>query len=317
MKRPVLHTIILAAVVVLAGCAGGFSASPTSDATPDESARTATTDAGTVAFYISDQANAIGDFQQLEVTVTRVGIERAADEGGGWVEREVDDVTVDLTGLRGANATLVDEYDVPNGTYDKVFVHVDAVNATLENGEQVRVKLPSEKLQIKQEFTVGDDTQVDFVFDIAVHKAGNSGKYILKPVVSESGTDVPIERTDDEPENEGEDDDREDDDDRDDDDRENELNATVVGDVTPGENATLEVTLNGDPVSNATVRVDGVVVGTTAADGRVTVAVPRDDELEVKISNGESDAELEFEFDEEDSTSEARSPNALERVDRP
>ena len=129
------------------------------------------------------------------MTVTRVGFERAAADGGGWINREIGNATVDLTALQGANATLVDEFDIPNGTYGKVFVHISEVNATLQNGERIRVKLPSEKLQIQKEFTVGNDSQVRFVFDIAVHEAGNSGKYVLKPVISESGTDVPIEPT--------------------------------------------------------------------------------------------------------------------------
>jgi hypothetical protein len=55
------------------------------------------------------------------------------------------------------------------------------------------VKLPSGKLQVTTPFTIGPDTSVDFVFDITVKKAGNSRKYVLRPVVSESGTDVPID----------------------------------------------------------------------------------------------------------------------------
>jgi uncharacterized GH25 family protein len=283
MTRQALHAIVVASIVLLAGCAGGIANSPTPDTGQTDSAPA--TDAGTVAFYISDEENAIDDFRHLNVTVTRVGFERASADGGGWVEREVDNETVDLTELKGPNATLVDEYNVPNGTYSKVFIHVDEVNATLQNGQQVRVKLPSEKLQIQKEFTVENGSEANFVFDIAVHKAGNSGKYILKPVISESGTDVPIKSIDDA-------------------EREGELNVTVVGNVSQGEDATVEVTCNGQPVANATVTVNDEAVGTTDADGRITFEVPREEELEVDVTKADAEGELEIEFETEDEENE-------------
>lgn len=283
MTRQTLHAVVVASIVLLAGCAGGIANSPTPEAGQTNSSPS--TDAGTVAFYISDEENAIDDFRHLNVTVTHVGFERASANGGGWVEREVDNETVDLTELKGPNATLVDEYDVPNGTYSKVFVHVGEVNATLQNGQQVRVKLPSEKLQIEKEFAVENGSEANFVFDIAVHKAGNSGKYILKPVISESGTDVPIESIDDA-------------------EREDELNATFVGNVSQGENATVEVTRNGVPVANATVEVNDETVGTTDADGRITFGVPPEEDLEVDIRKTDAEGELEVEFETEDEDAE-------------
>lgn len=294
MARHSLRTLFVASVVVLAGCAGGVSdapGSPTADATdPDtastttadgnqtDTAPTAAADGGTVAFYLSDEKNAIGEFRHLNVTVTRVGFERRAADGGGWVEREVDNATVDLTKLQGANATLVDEYDLPNGAYGKVFVHVGEVDATLQNGEQVRVKLPSEKLQLTTEFTVDNSSAVDFVFDITVHEAGKSGKYVLKPVVGESGTDIPIEPAGDEERREG-------------------LSLQFVGDVSPGENVTVGVTRGGEAVANATVLVNGDEVGTTAADGRITVEVPREETVTVEAKQDDDQAELEVEFE--------------------
>ncbi len=163
--------------------------------TSEEPSPTTATTGGTVSFYISDEKNAIGDFRHLNVTISRVGFERTGGESGGWVEFSAGNTTLDLTTLQGENATLVNAYRLPNATYGKVFVHVSEVNATLENGEHVRVKLPSEKLQLNDNFTVTDGSEVNFVFDITVVKAGNSGKYVLKPVISESGTTVPIEPT--------------------------------------------------------------------------------------------------------------------------
>ena len=49
------------------------------------------------------------------------------------------------------------------------------------------VKLPSDKLQISKPFTVAVDGSVSFVFDITIIKTGQSGQYILKPQIGESG----------------------------------------------------------------------------------------------------------------------------------
>ncbi len=136
------------------------------------------------------------DFEHLNVTVTSVGFYEAG-ENGTWVERKVSSGTVvDLTELRGANASMLEQFELPNGTYDNVFVHVGEVDGTLTTGESVTVKLPGEKLHVNRNVTVGNGTETDFVFDISVHKAGNSGTYILKPVVTESGSEVPIEPVD-------------------------------------------------------------------------------------------------------------------------
>lgn len=301
-----IETLAVVAVVLVAGCAGATTGMTTRAPTDTTTATTATgaTDGGSVAFYISDERNAIGDFRNLTVTVTQVGFERTADAGGGWAERDVDNATVDLTELQGANATLIDRYDVPNGTFGTVFVYVGAVNATLDSGETVRVKLPSEKLHVQKRFTVGNGSDVEFVFDVTVHEAGESGKYVLRPVVSESGTDVPIEEV------------GEDRDGRDDDDGENAsegsgdrrahetdiaangtLAVELLGNVTRGENVTVAVTRAGDPVPNATVEVNDEVVGTTNDRGELVVSVPAREELEVRVSAGGGEAELEREFE--------------------
>lgn len=234
------------------------------------------------------------EFEFDEDGVSDADAENDADDGGDsddesegdteWIEHEVDSKTVDLTELQGDNATLLQNMSVPAGEYEKVFVHVEDVNGTLKSGEDVNVKLPSQKLHLNKDFTVDSESNVEFVFDITVFEAGNSGKYILKPVASESGTDVPIERVDD--------------------DGDANIEANFVGDVTAGENATVKVTQDGEPVENATIEVDDLdVTVTTDANGTATVQVPEDaEEFEVEASTeegsdyGEGEAELELEF---------------------
>jgi hypothetical protein len=396
MNRNALATILVAGLVLLAGCSSGFTGSP--DGTTEESALDGETTAeeiegetGTVNMYISDEQNAIEDFEHLNVTITRVGVKPAGDDSDGddaeedqegdddaedttaetategddgnettddanttesgetetetpdaedgsddeddsdeaddedesdeaddedesdeaddeddgtgeWREYEVDNRTVDLTELKGANATRLSSLEVPNGTYEKVFVYVSDVNGTLKDGSDQRVKLPSGKLQLNSEFTVGDGEEVDFVFDITAIKAGNSGKYILKPVISESGTDVEIDDVDER--DDDEEDEREDEEDRDDEregDRENALNASFDGNVTAGENATLSVTSDGEPVEGATVFVGGERAGMTDANGAYVIQVPDDaEELEVEVTHEDAEAEVEVELDEDD-----------------
>ena len=263
-----------------------------------ESADSSNSGQSSMDFYLSDEENAMDDFAHLNVTVTKVGLQRGG-ESGGWVEKDVDDRTVDLTTLPGANATKLGTFGVDNGTYTKVFVYVDGIDATLENGDSANVKLPSNKLQLNTEFTVGTGEDVDFVYDMSVFKAGKSGKYILKPVVSESGTgdEVPIQDVD---ERENESDESTDVD-------EVELNATFLGNVTAGENATVEVTRNGSAVENATVEVtqgiddETTETHTTGANGTVTVAVDANaTELTVEATVGDDEAEIEREFESDE-----------------
>ena len=405
MNRNALAAALVAGLVLLAGCSSGFTGS--SDGTTAESALDGETTAeeiegetGTVNMYISDEQNAIEDFEHLNVTITRVGMKPAGEEtddgedadddsdaddgdvnstdtddgtetttdtnttesvetGTGtpdaqngsdaedesdgetesdvddaeeaepddadeaaadaddddsdeWVEYAVDNRTVDLTELKGANATKLSSLNVSNGTYDKVFVYVSEVNGTLNDGSDQRVKLPSGKLQLTSEFTVGDGEAVDFVFDITAVKAGNSGKYILKPGISESGTDVEIDDVD---ERDDDDDERDDDGERGADerdaDRNVELNAIFDDDVAAGENATLRVSSDGDPVDGASVFVDDERVGTTDANGTYVIQVPDGaEELEVAVTHEGAETELEVELggDGEDDTEQSNEP---------
>lgn len=125
--------------------------------------------------------------------------ERADDteSESGWITREVNGTSVDLTELQGANATLLENFSVPSGEYTQVRLVVGEINATLTDGSDQEVKLPSERLKLNKPFTLGPNSSVDFVFDITVRKAGNSGKYVLQPVAGESGPDQEIERRDD------------------------------------------------------------------------------------------------------------------------
>lgn len=136
-------------------------------------------------------------------TETETTTEPEADDadGGqrGFSVIDLDGRTVDLTRLVGERASAVFEGDLPEGRYTKIELAVADVVGIVD-GEQVAVKVPSEKLQLTKPFTLTPNEPLDFVFDITVVRKGQGG-YNLLPVISESGvagedvavTEVPAE----------------------------------------------------------------------------------------------------------------------------
>lgn len=156
---------------------------------------------GNLVFLISDEVNAIGDFESLNVTIEKIGLQLDG-QSGRWVEFRPQVEEVDLTLLPGDEAQQIWRGDVPEGQYSKVFIKVASVSGVLkESGQTVEVKLPGQKLQISKSFQVTADTVTSFTYDLTVVATGSpqSGiKYILKPQVGQSGADHEPRRQDEE-----------------------------------------------------------------------------------------------------------------------
>ncbi len=121
--------------------------------------------------------NAIGDFGRLELTVAKVGFERAEGDadpaGGGYVEYAVEGRTVDLARLRGPHAVRVASFDVPPGTYRRAVAYVSRARGTLRDGTRVSVSLPDGPLAVARRVTVEEDGTTDAVsvgFDVVVRR---------------------------------------------------------------------------------------------------------------------------------------------------
>jgi hypothetical protein len=141
---------------------------------------------GNFAFLISDEPNAIGDFESLNVTISRVVLRAAGSVKP--LEFTPETKTVDLTQLQGEDYQEIWRGDVPAGQYSHVVIYVSEVIGELEStGISISVKLPSSRLQMSVSFEVTTDTVTSFTFDITVVKTGKSGKYNLKPQIGESG----------------------------------------------------------------------------------------------------------------------------------
>jgi len=193
-----LITVLAVLTMSMVGCTPASTSSEPPDISGIKSAAAGIE--GNFRFLISDEANAIEDFQHLYVTISKIALHKASDnasdnESSEWCILEAvsdpdsDNVTgLDLRPLTGANAVVLWNGNITAGTYDKAFIYVSNVTGILVNGDTAEVKLPSDKLQVSKPFDVGTET-VNFVYDITVVKAGNSGKYNLKPQIAESGAD--------------------------------------------------------------------------------------------------------------------------------
>jgi hypothetical protein len=147
---------------------------------------------GNFAFLISDEVNAIGDFESLYISISKIGL-KLGGESGQWVEFDPEVEQVNLTLLPGDETQEIWRGNVPEGEYTKVFIQVADVTGILkETGQTVEVILPSQKLQISISFQITAGSVTSFTYDLTVVATGNqqSGiKYILKPQVGESGTE--------------------------------------------------------------------------------------------------------------------------------
>ncbi|MDD5037753.1 MAG: DUF4382 domain-containing protein [Dehalococcoidales bacterium] len=179
IPRPLVWTAVAVVVLAIAGIWGIRPAvnPPTLVASPT----------GNFAFLISDEINDIGDFESLNVTISRVGLQ-SANSSGEWLEFTPETTTVDLTRLQGEQSQEIWRGDVPAGQYSQILIYVSEVRGKLKaTGQTIVVKLPSNKLHISKPFEVTSETVTHFTFDITVVATGNNGKYILKPQISESG----------------------------------------------------------------------------------------------------------------------------------
>ncbi|MDD4859903.1 MAG: DUF4382 domain-containing protein [Dehalococcoidales bacterium] len=242
-------------------------------------------DSANYRVLVSDEKNAIDDFKNLFVTVTKIGIQTAADSEN-WTQITPAITTFDLKLLIGENATPLWSGNVTRGKYEKVFIYISEVSGVLASAtdnKSVTVRLPGGKLQISKPFTISENTTTNFVFDITVIKTG-SDKYILKPEVEMSGADQKIKEVKAGAERQ--------------DKAKSGILLRIDGKAEPAAEVTLLATSGKkSPLAGATISMDGTNIGTTGADGKLKIILP-DEPGEVKISavSGNITGELELEL---------------------
>ncbi|MDX1748024.1 MAG: DUF4382 domain-containing protein, partial [Halobacteriales archaeon] len=246
---------------------------PTPTATPTPTTNSTETPTGNTTETATETTESANE----TTTETESEPEESTEGDAGWITYQVDGREADLTQLRGPNATLVGNYDLPSGKYTMVRVTVESPTGVLNaSGETVSVKVPSNRLRINRPFTVGANETLSFVFDITVVEAGGSGKFVLTPVIGQSGTEVPFKAAPGgKPAKAGPPTDKGSA-------RGNNgiagpskgaenatLEAEILGKLETGDSATLRVTANNKAVTGATVTVDGTSVGETDDRGRI------------------------------------------------
>lgn len=152
---------------------------------------------GNFVFLISDDVNAIGDFESVNVSISKISLLRSGDSDQS-IEFEPELGDVDLTLVQGDKTQEIWRGNIPEGEYTNVSIQVSNVRGVLkETNKEVEIKLPSQKLHISKRFQVSADALTAFTYDLTVVATGNlqSGiKYILKPQVDQSGADhKPVE----------------------------------------------------------------------------------------------------------------------------
>ena len=161
----------------------------------DETATAEATETNETATAEPTEAAEMDDVDQPEDEADEDETEdEEGDDNNGFVVRELDGATVDLTEVVGDKAISVLDGELEAGRYSKIELYAESVDGVVD-GESVDVKIPSGKLQIVKSFEVVGGESVEFVFDINVVKKGNGG-YNLLPVISKSGVageDVDVE----------------------------------------------------------------------------------------------------------------------------
>lgn len=156
---------------------------------------------GTLRFALTD-APACG-YDQVNVTVQKVRVHRsstAADADSGWEELTVDPPRrVDLLTLQNGVLAELGQTPLPAGTYTQMRLVLadNAAGNPLANsvvpagGRETALTTPSGQqtgLKTNINFTVQSDRLADFVIDFkvcsSVVPAGQSGRYLLKLVLS-------------------------------------------------------------------------------------------------------------------------------------
>ena len=184
VRNTIIATFTTVAVALLVVFVGLPALSPSSPqiivATPNPD--------GNFAFLISDDVNAIADFESVIIDISKVGLQQK--DTGDWVEFDPQETLVDLVKLPGDVSQEVWRGNVPPSEYSQAFIYIDNVTGILkETHEETEIKLPSNKLHVSVPFSVSEDAITSFTYDITVFATGNQQniKYILKPQAGESG----------------------------------------------------------------------------------------------------------------------------------
>lgn len=152
--------------------------------------------------------DAPGDYQEVNIDVQALRIHFTPDSvdttagEGKWIDLPVEPMKVNLLDLTNGVDTLLASADLDPGHYRELRLILGPDNSVMVDSTIQNLKVPSGqqsgyKIKFKTDLEAGEELDVTIDFDAgqSVHKAGNSGKYILKPVLKafvENGDSVEV-----------------------------------------------------------------------------------------------------------------------------
>ena len=171
--------VAAATALVLSACGGGGGSSTSSTQ-------------GTLRLGLTD-APACG-YDHVNVTIQKVRINQsatAADTDSGWTDITLNPaLRVDLLTLTNGALTTLGQTPLAAGHYSQIRL-VLANSIVPTGGSEIALTTPSGQqsgLKLNADITIAADQMADFLLDFdackSVVRAGNSGKYLLKPVIS-------------------------------------------------------------------------------------------------------------------------------------
>ncbi len=138
--------------------------------------------------------DAPGDYDEVNIDVQGLRIhytpasDTAAD--GQWIDLPVEPTRVNLLDFTNGIDTLLSSAELDPGHYRELRLILGSDNDVVVDSMSHNLKVPSGqqsgyKIKFSTDLEAGEELDVVVDFDAArsVHKAGNSGKYILKPVL--------------------------------------------------------------------------------------------------------------------------------------
>lgn len=140
--------------------------------------------------------DAPADYQEVNIDVQGLRIhytptsDDTATSDGRWIDLPVDPMKVNLLELTNGVDTLISSAELEPGSYKELRLILGDDNDVMVDSTVEDLKVPSGqqsgyKIKFNTELEAGEevDVVVDFDAGQSVHKAGKSGKYILKPVL--------------------------------------------------------------------------------------------------------------------------------------
>lgn len=132
-----------------------------------------------------------GDYEAVYVDIQEIRVNATNEENSGWVTLEnINAGIYDLVKLTNGIDTLLGENEIPSGKISQIRLILGDQNSVVDGEDSVEMKTPSAQqsgLKLKVNATLEPELAYDVLLDFdaarSVVKAGNSGKYNLKPVI--------------------------------------------------------------------------------------------------------------------------------------